>query len=267
MSDDETRADETREDDDAPTGGKEMGFLDHLEELRWRLIYAMLGIVVGSVVIWVFRDFVMDGFLLKPARDNHLVLQNLRPFGQIFLYMQVALFGGVLLSIPNLLLQVWLFVAPGLYPHERKYIRWIVVYSSFCFIAGVAFAYFVIIPNAFDFLATFGTTQIENNIAVDEYFNFLLNTMLGAGLVFELPMVSFFLSRIGMLTPRFMRKYWRHAVVIILIVASFITPTGDPYNLLILAIPMLGLYEISIWLAKVGYSKHRKSAAERAAGT
>jgi sec-independent protein translocase protein TatC len=248
-----------------PKGGKEMGFLDHLEELRWRIIWAMGGIVVGSIVVWIFRDLVMDGFLLKPAKDNHLVLQNLRPFGQIFLYMQVAMFGGIILSIPNLLLQVWLFIAPGLYPHERKYVRWIVVYSSFCFLAGVAFAYYVIVPGAFDFLANFGTTQIQNNIAVDEYFNFLMSVMLGAGLVFELPMVSFFLSRIGVLTPRFMRKYWRHAVVVILIVAAVITPTGDPYNLLILAIPMLGLYEISIWLSKWGYSTHRKQAAKRAA--
>ncbi|MBI5646405.1 MAG: twin-arginine translocase subunit TatC [Ignavibacteriae bacterium] len=236
-----------------------MSFLDHLEELRWRIIYTLLGIVIGSAVVWAFKDFLMEDVLLRPAKENHLQLQNLRPFGQLFLYMQVSLFGGIILSIPNILLQIWLFVSPGLYPHERKYIRWIVVFSSFCFLAGVAFAYFVILPAAFSFFVSFGTPLIENNISIDEYFNFILNLMLGAGLVFELPMVSAFLARLGILTPQFMRKYWRHAVIIILIVAAFLTPTPDPYNMLLLAIPMVGLYEISIWIAKLVSRKKRRA--------
>jgi sec-independent protein translocase protein TatC len=253
VADDATDAPDASE--ETSSDGKEMSFLDHLEELRWRIIFALLGVIVGAIAVWIFRDPIMEGFLLRPAVEHKMVLQNLRPFGQIFLYMEVAMFGGVILSVPNILFQVWLFVAPGLYPHERKYMRWIVIFSSVCFLAGVAFAYFVIIPAAFEFFVTFGTSRIENNIAIDEYFNFLLNLMLGAGLVFELPMLSFFLARFGIVTPKFMRKYWRHAVVIILILAAVITPTPDPYNMALLAVPMIGLYEISIWIAKVSYRK------------
>jgi len=242
--------------------GKEMGFLEHLEELRWRIIYILLGVVVCGAAIWSFKDPIMEEFFLRPARINNLTLQNLRPFGQLFLYMQVAMFGGIVLSIPNILLQIWLFIAPGLYPHERKYIRWIVVFSSVCFLIGVAFAYFVILPTAFKFFASFGTPQILNNISIDEYFSFMLNLMLGAGLVFELPMLSFFLSKLGILTPQFMRKYWRHAFVIILIVAAFITPTPDPYNMILLAAPMLVLYEISIWISRISYKKRKPHEPE-----
>lgn len=248
---------------------RDMSFLDHLEELRWRIIYALIGVVAGGAVVWIFKDPVMEQFLLRPAQQNHMHLQNLRPFGQFFLYMQVAMFGGIVISIPNILLQLWLFVAPGLYVHERRHIRWIVVLTSLCFLGGVAFAYYVILPAAFAFLASFGTPMIANAIAIDEYFSFILTLMLGTGLVFELPMVSYFLSRLGLLSPVLMRKYWRHAVVIILIVAAFITPTPDPYNMLLLAVPMLGLYEISIWVSRLAVRQRRKheeaEAAENAA--
>lgn len=236
---------------------KEMSFIDHLEEMRWRIIYIVIGALACSILMWIFKDPIMENFLLRPARDNGLHLQNLRPFGQLFLYMQVAMFGGIIASVPNILVQIWLFVAPGLYPKERKWMRWIVVFTSLCFLSGVAFAYFVIIPSAFSFLSGFGTAQIENNISIDEYFNFLLNLMLGAGLVFELPMLSFFLSKMGLVTPQFMRKYWRHAVVLILFAAAIITPTPDPYNMILLALPMIGLYEVSIWISRMAYRKRK----------
>lgn len=248
-----------REDDDVKKndGEREMTFLDHLEELRWRIIYSAIGVVVGAAVIWAFKDYVIEDFLIKPAVDNKIVLQNLRPFGQVFLYMQVAIFGGIIISIPNILFQIWRFVSPGLYKHERRYIAGIVIFSSICFLTGVAFAYFVIMPSAFQFFMAFGTEQIENNIAIDEYFNFILNLMLGAGLVFELPMLSFFLSKLGLLTPKFMRKYWRHAIVIIFIAAAFLTPGADPVSMVMLAVPLMGLYEISIWISKFSQKKSK----------
>jgi sec-independent protein translocase protein TatC len=234
---------------------KEMGFLDHLEELRWRIIYSFIGIVVGAAALWIFKDYVIEDFLLKPAVDNNIVLQNLRPFGQVFLYMQVAFFGGIIISVPNILYQIWRFVGPGLYKHERKYIAGIVVFSSMCFLSGVAFAYYVIMPSAFKFFVSFGTDKIENNIAIQEYFNFILNLMLGAGLVFELPMLSFFLSKLGLLTPKFMRKYWRHAVTIIFVLAALLTPGTDPVSMVMLAVPLMGLYEVSIWISKFSQKK------------
>ncbi|MAT38401.1 MAG: twin-arginine translocase subunit TatC [Ectothiorhodospiraceae bacterium] len=233
----------------------ELTFLDHLEELRWRIIYSFIGIVVGAIVVWTFKDFVVDGFLIKPAVENDLKLINLRPFGQVILYMQVAFFGGIIISMPNIILQVWKFVSPGLYPHERKYIGAIVVFTSLCFLTGVAFAYYAIMPAALSFFVSFGSAQIENHISIEEYFNFILNLMLGAGLVFELPMVSFFLSKLGILKPEFMRKYWRHAVTLIFILAAFLTPGTDPVSMVILAVPLMGLYEISVWICKWSQKK------------
>jgi sec-independent protein translocase protein TatC len=243
----------------------EMSFFEHLEELRWRLIKTIIGVVVGMIVCWVFIDWIMDQALLKPVIDVNAKLppghapfhlQNLKPFGQLFLYMQVAIIGGVILSIPNLLYQIWAFIAPGLLPRERKYVKWIVFFSSFCFLAGVAFAYFVMIPAALSFFATFGTPAIENNIAISEYMNFIISVMLSAGVVFELPMVSWFLSRLGILTPKFMRKYRRHAIVVIFILAAALTPGTDPVSQVLLAVPLMGLYEISILVS--AWAAHKR---------
>lgn len=239
------------------TKDKEMGFLDHLEELRWRLVWSLLGVVAGGILVWVFKDVIMDGFLLAPAATYGVKLQNLRPFGQVFLYMEVAIVGGIILSIPNILYQMWLFIAPGLYPNERKYVSSIVAFSSLCFLAGVAFAYYVMLPAAFQFFSSFGSQTIENIIAIDEYFSFILSVMIAAGLVFELPMVSFFLSKLGILTPAFMRRYRRHAIVIIFIASALLTPGTDPVSQLLLGVPLLLLYELSIIISKMSQKKKR----------
>ncbi len=239
---------------------KEMSFLDHLEELRWRLIWSLAGIVIGAILVWTFKDFIMEQILLAPAMKYGLKLQNLRPFGQVFLYMEVAIVGGAVVSVPNILYQLWLFIAPGLYPNERKYISSIVAFSTLCFLSGVVFSYYVMLPAAFQFFASFGTQKIDNIIAIDEYFSFIISVMLGAGLVFELPMVSFFLSKLGILTPKFMRKYRRHAIVIIFIAAAILTPGTDPVSQILLAVPLVALYEISIMISKMAYKK--KTAAE-----
>jgi sec-independent protein translocase protein TatC len=233
----------------------EMSFFDHLEELRWRIVKALIGVVIGMIACWIVIDPLMQDLLLQPVlRINESLepgqrpinLQNLKPFGQVFLYMQVAIIGGVILSIPNLLYQLWAFIAPGLMPHERRHIKAIVVFSSLCFLAGIAFAYFVILPSALTFFAGFGTAEIENNIAINEYMNFIISVMLASGVVFELPMVSWFLSKLGILTPAFMRKYRRHAIVIIFILAALLTPGTDPVSQVLLAGPLIVLYEISI---------------------
>lgn len=238
--------------------GHEMSFLEHLEELRWRVIKALIGVALGMLLCWVFIDWIMNDVLLRPIVHVNasllpgqppIKLQNLKPFGQLFLYMQVAIIGGAILSLPNILYQVWAFIAPGLLPKERGTARAVVAFSSLCFLGGVAFAYFVMLPAALSFFATFGTATIENNIAVNEYMNFIISVMLAAGVVFELPMVSWFLSRIGILTPKFMRQYRRHAIVIIFVLAAFLTPGTDPVSQILLAVPLLVLYEISIFVS------------------
>ncbi len=235
---------------------REMTFLEHLEELRWRIIYALIGLVVGAVICWIFIDFLVEDVLLKPAKDNGLVLQNLKPFGQLFLYVQVAIIGGAVLSLPNIFYQLWKFIAPALRKSERKYILWIVFYSTFSFLVGIAFAYYVMIPMAFKFVQQFGTELIKNEFAVDEYVSIIISVILAAGCVFELPMISFFLTKLGILTPDFMKKYRRHSIVIIMILAAFLTPGADPVSQVILAVPLALLYELSILISKLSLKKN-----------
>lgn len=259
-----------------PTGEEtaEMTFFDHLEELRWRIVKAIVGIVIGMIFCFIFIDFIMDGIFLRPITqlNSHLApgqqpmhLQNLKPFGQLWLYMQVAIIGGVVLSIPNILYQLWAFIAPGLMPKERKYARSIVAFSSICFLVGMAFAYYVMLPAALQFFAGFGSTSIQNNIAVNEYMSFVVSLLLAAGVIFELPMVSWFLSKIGILKPEFMRKYRRHAIVVIFILAAFLTPGTDPVSQILLAVPMIGLYEISIWVSAWAWKGRRQKEEESGA--
>jgi len=233
----------------------EMSFLDHLEELRWRIIYSAIGVVIATIIAWIFIDYIVSGVLIVPAKMFHIKLQNIRPFGQIMLYFEIALIAGVVLSLPNLLYQIWKFISPALKQTERKYISSIVVFSSLSFIIGILFAYYVMIPLCMVFAAQFGSNVIENNFAVDEYFSIIISIMLACGLVFELPMVSFFLSKLGILHPKFMRRYRRHAIIFIVLAAGILTPGTDPVSQIALAIPLVLLYEISIFVSKISQKK------------
>ena len=233
----------------------EMSFLDHLEELRWRLIYAIIGIVIGTIAAWIFIEPLVEIVLLKPARDSGAVLQNLRPFGQLFLFVQVSIVAGIVITLPNLFYQLWRFISPALKKNEKKYIFSIVIFSTLCFLAGIAFAYFVMLPLALKFATEFGTEAIKNEFAINEYMSIIISVMLAAGFIFELPMVSFFLTKLGILTPAFMKKYRRHAIVIILVLAAFLTPGADPISQIVLAVPLVLLYEISIFISKISMKK------------
>ena len=236
--------------------GKEMSFLDHLEELRWRIIYSLIGLVAGTAISWAFIDTLVDKVLLKPARDTGASLQNLKPFGQLFMYMEVAIIAGVVISLPNLFYQFWKFLSPALRKKERRYIKSIVFFSTLCFLIGIAFAYYVMIPFALKFAVQFGSSAIKNEFAINEYLSIIISILLGAGIVFELPMVSFFLTKIGILKPEYMRKYRRHAIVVIFILAAVLTPGTDPVSQVILAIPLFLLYEISIYISKLALKKN-----------
>ena len=247
----------------------EMSFIDHLEELRWRILKALVGIIIGSIICWIFVEDLVQDILLRPIQvvnaaipdgAQQIHLQNLKPFGLLFLYMEVSFVGGILISLPNILYHFWTFIAPGLLPRERKYVKWIVLFTSFCFLSGVAFAYFVMLPSALTFLAGLNTAGIENNIAIDEYMSFIISVMLGAGFVFELPMVAWFLSLLGLLTPAFMRHYRRHSIVGILILAAVLTPGTDPVSQILLAIPLLLLYELSIGISAIAVRRRNQAA-------
>jgi len=183
---------------------------------------------------------------LKPAASVNMELQNLRPFGQAFLYFKVVIMAGLIISMPYTLYQLWKFIAPGLYEKERRWAGKITIYTSFCFLAGVAFAYWIMIPVMLSFTASFGSSLIKNSIDVTEYFSFITTTLLSAGLIFELPMIAYILSKIGIISPEMLRKYRRHSIVVILVLAAALTPSTDPVSQLVFAAPLWVLYEISI---------------------
>ncbi|MBX2976461.1 MAG: twin-arginine translocase subunit TatC [Ignavibacteriaceae bacterium] len=232
-----------------------MTFMEHLEELRWRIIYIVIGVLVGAICCFIFIDFLVEEVLLLPAINSGAQLQNLKPFGQVFLYFQVAIVGGLIISIPNVFLQIWKFVAPALETHEKKYVLAIVSFSSLCFLTGIVFAYFIMLPLTMDFAAHFGSETIKNEFSIDEYMAIIFSVMLAAGLIFELPMISFFLTKLGILTPDFMRKYRKHAIVAIMFFAALLSPGTDPVSQVVLAVPLFFLYEISILISKITQKK------------
>lgn len=253
--------DDRTEDDERPRD--EMGFFDHLQELRSRIIKALLGLVAGAIIAGVNINFIMVEILLRPSRQVGVKLQNMNPMGQVTLTLQVALISGLIIAIPWIIWQFWQFVKPGLYEKEQKYSAWIAVATIVCFLTGVAFAYFVMIPTSLGFAASgFNYEGIENRWSISEYFSFVMGFILACGVVFEMPMLSFALSRFGILTPAFMRHYRRHSAVVILIVAAIITPTPDPFNQLVLAVPLYALFEISILVAALASRKREEAYAE-----
>lgn len=232
-----------------------MGFLEHLSELRGRLVRAMAGVLVACCCVGFYGDDVMNLILLKPAIDAKVKLQNIEPFGQTFIYFKVIVLCGIIVSFPWVLYQAWKFVAPGLYMTERKWALRITVITSICFLMGVSFGYFFLIPSMLSYVSDFANPNIENNIAIGGYFSFLVNMLLASGLIFELPMVTWVLARVGMVSHVGMIKYRRHAVIVILILAAVITPSPDPVTQLMVAAPLWILYEISVVIARMAYPK------------
>ena len=240
------------------------GILDHLEDLRWVILKSVFGLFFTVGISVYYIDFIINDILLRPLKEYSptVKLLNLKPFGQIVLYMEVAFFAGLILGIPWVLYQLWKFIEPALYKTEVSYIKSIVFFSSFCFLSGVAFAYFVVIPYSLSFFLSFGSPMIENFISAEEYMSFVVQIVLAAGVVFELPMVSYFLSRLGLLTPAFMQYYRRYAYIVVVIVAGVITPP-DVISQLLLMIPTILLYEISIFISgRVLKNKERKATAK-----
>jgi len=224
----------------------EMSFFDHLDELRKRIFWAVIGLIIGCIICGIYVNELMDWILLRPAATVNMELQNLRPFGQAFLYFKVIIMAGIIISMPFSLYQLWKFIAPGLYEKERSWAVKITFFTSICFLSGVVFSYFIMIPVMLSFSASFGSQFIKNSIDVTEYFSFITTTLLSAGLVFELPMIAYILSSIGILSPQILRKYRRHSIIAILVIAAALTPITDPINQLVFAAPLYILYEISI---------------------
>lgn len=241
----------------------EMSFLDHLEEFRWRILKGLLAIGMGVIVAFIFSDFIMDHILLGPAKADFFVykltgvnasdlsLQNRRLPGQFFTYWGTLLVVGFIIGAPAMFYQLWAFIAPALQPDERKGTHLVVFSITFLFILGVLFGYLILTPFAVQFFSNFQISEsVRNDIDINAYFSALTMWSLSCGILFQLPMVSYFLSKIGLLTPELLQKHRKWAIIICLVLSAFLTPP-DPISQIIVAIPLLLLYQVGIYISKV----------------
>lgn len=264
----------------------EMTFLDHLEALRWHVVRSVIVICLIGFVAFFNKEFIFDGIILAPKNANFWTYRmmcllgqklnvdmcitqidfsviNLDISGQFTTHMWVAFVSGCVLGFPYLVWELWRFIGPALSEKEIKYSRGIVFFTSTLFLIGVLFGYYIISPLSINFLGSYHVSEeIRNQISMDSYINIVTVMTLSSGLVFELPMIIYFLSKIGIMTPSFMRKYRKHAMIVNLIIAAIITPSPDVTSQMLVAIPLLLLYEISIFVsAAVERNKNKNSIA------
>ncbi|HXN72959.1 MAG TPA: twin-arginine translocase subunit TatC [Candidatus Acidoferrales bacterium] len=252
---------------DADSGGR-MSFFDHLIELRRRLIHAAVAIVlctgVGLLLSKHFIAFVVQPMhmaLRSAGLEDNLYYTS--PAGYVSLVINLGLYLGIAIAMPYVLYQVWLFVAPGLFKHERNAVAGFIVSSMFLFLCGLAFGYFIMLPTTLKFLIGFANEgPIKPLISINEYFDLTLMILLGLGIVFELPVLIFILSLFGIVTPKFLLKNFRYAMVIITVVAAIVTPTPDATTMLVFMAPMILLYFIGVLVSYVVLK--RKQAADAA---
>lgn len=242
----------------------EMTFLEHLEELRKRIFYSFIAIVAAVIPAWMFsKDLyaILEKPILKYLPEGKKLVFTSLP-APFLLYMKVSFLAALIFTSPYIFLQVWHFVAPGLYRKERKAVIPFVFFSSLFFISGAVFAYYIAFPFACRFFISLGS-DFEAMITVDQYFSLALRVILGIALVFELPTLVFFLSSMGVITAGFMIKYFKYAVLIVFIIAAVITPTPDMITQSIIAIPLLALYGFSILIAMVMGKKRERRFRKR----
>ena len=238
---------------------KKMSFLEHLDELRRRLIISIIGVLVAFLICWFFRKEIYQ-FLAQPViqflpeEDKRLAFISLsEPF---FLYMKLAFLSGIFFASPVVLSQLWLFIAPGLYRREKKYALPFVVFSTLFFVMGGFFGYYIAFPLVCNFFLKMGE-PFRQVVTIRSYLSLLSTILLGLGLVFELPILIFFLSRIGLITTRFLIKNFKYAILIIFIIAAVITPTPDVVTQTTFALPMIVLYSLGILISHI-FGKKRK---------
>lgn len=262
--------------------GKEMSFLGHLDELRQRLFKIAIAVVAVAIVAFFFKDFIFDVIIFGPKDPNFItyrffcnvsryfggeglcidqipfVIQSRTMSGQFNAHMWTSVIAGFIIAFPYVLWQLWLFISPALYEKERKYAASFVLISSFLFFVGILFGYYVITPLSVNFLGAYRVSdQVLSNIDIDSYMSLLRTSVLVSGVIFELPIIVYFLTKMGVVTPSFLRTYRKHALVLVLIIAAVITPP-DVVSQIIVAIPILLLYEISILIAVIVYKNKLK---------
>lgn len=238
-----------------PENEVKLSFMDHLHELRKRLGRALLGVVVGMALVGGFVEWIFHR-LMQPVLDSLPEAQRSLHYTSyiepLMVYLKVALYGGLFLAVPWVLLQLWQFVAPGLYKSEKRVVIPFLVFGTLLFYGGAVFCYFLIMPAAFPAMAAIANdASLSPMLTMSEQLSLVLAMLLGFGVVFEVPVVIAFLAMVGLVNWRTLAKYRRYAIVVNIALAALITPTGDPLNLAFMAVPMVVFYEIGIVLARV----------------
>ena len=262
----------------------QMSFLSHLEELRWHLVRSTAAIFIFGIVLFAFKKEVYDGFLLAHLETNFVTytwfcdafsavgidsdfcgvtfpqkLQSLSMTNQLMNAIWTSLILGLIISFPYILWELWKFIAPGLHPSEIKKSKGFLFITSLLFFTGVAFSFYVIVPMSVYFFYHFEITDtIQNNFTLSSYISMVTNTILGVSLVFELPVVIFFLTKLGLITPDFLKTYRKHALVVVLLLSAVITPP-DIASQIIVSIPILILYEVSIHVSRFVVKKQEQA--------
>ena len=246
-----------------------MSLMEHLEELRKRLIHSFIYIGIGFGIAYFFHQRIVR-FMVEPitkalganGMDTRLVYLN--PIEPLNFYLKIAFFGGVILASPFVLYQVWLFISPGLYKHERRYVFPFMAATVTLFFSGAFMGYYYVYPHALTFLIHFGD-QFKPMVTINEYMGLFLTVVLGLGVVFEMPILIFFLALFGIVNSRFLWKNARYAILIIFIIAGILAPTPDPLSMVVFSTPMLILYAISIGVAHLVHPDRRRAKAAKAA--
>lgn len=272
--------------------GAEMTFWEHLEELRWHLVRSIAGVIVLAIIAFLNKDFLFNNIILAPKSSDFITnrwlcefgkflsenlhvasaqslcienfdlkLINIKMAGQFTIHISISFFVGLILAIPYIIYEIWRFVKPALHPHEQAHTRGAVFWSSSLFLIGVLFSYFLIVPLSVLFLGSYNVSEnVENQIALTSYISTVVSLTFAVGLVFEMPILVFFLTKVGIITPGFMRKNRRVMIVVVLIVAAIITPP-DVFSQILVSIPLLILYEISIIISQRVYKKRMEKIA------
>ena len=237
---------------------EKMPFTSHLDELRKRLIRILIAVGIGFVACWYFREWLFQVITAPLVRvlpqNSHMIYTSLPE--AFFNYMKISFYASLFLTSPFTLYQLWKFVSPGLYPTEKKYVAPFVISSTILFIGGVLFGYYVALPPAYSFFVEFSSDFLKPMFSLKEYLSLSLKLLLAFGLSFELPVFIFFMAKIGIVNSKMLAKQRRYAILVIFIAAAILTPSPDAITQIIMAIPLMILYEFSIFIARFAEKKH-----------
>ncbi|AMA49829.1 MULTISPECIES: twin-arginine translocase subunit TatC [Flavobacterium] len=261
----------------------EMSFLDHLEELRWLLIRSTITIVILAIVVFFFADFIFDQIIFGPTRVEFVTyrffcdashylgfadticieelpftIQNTSMEGQVNVFVWMCITAGFILGFPYILWELWRFISPALYDNEKKYAKVFIISASILFFIGVLFGYYVIVPMSVNFLASFSISSVvKNDIDLNSYIGMVKTSVLAGGIFFEMPIIIYLLTKLGLIKPSFLQNTRKYAIVIVLIIAAIVTPP-DVVSQVTVAVPMLLIYEMSIIISRIVYKNQLK---------